>query len=52
MKSYRKFIIELEGRAVYSSRNYNNVRKVAWRIIKANPFGEVIVHLSGIICGI
>lgn len=52
MKSYRKFIIELEGRAVYASRSYESTRKVAWRIIKANPCGEVIVHLFGIIVGI
>lgn len=52
MKSPRKFIIELEGRAVYSSKNYNRVRTIAWRIIRANPMKEVIVHLYGIICGI
>lgn len=52
MESHRKFIIELEGRPVYASRSYENTRKVAWRIIKANPFREVIVHLSGIIVGI
>lgn len=52
MISSKKFIVELDGRAVYATRNYKQARKVAWRVIYANPYGEVIVHLSEIICSI
>lgn len=52
MKSMKKFIVEMEGRAVYASRSYENVRRVAWKLIRCNKDSEVIVHLSGIICGI
>ena len=52
MKSYRKFIVEMEGRAVYASKSYDNVRRVALRLINRNKDCEVIVHLYGIIVGI
>lgn len=52
MISAKKFIVELEGRAVYATRDYERARKVAWRLIYANPQKEVIVHLFGIIVGI
>lgn len=52
MKSHRKFIIEMEGRAVYASKNYERVRAVAWRLIRKNQHKEIIVHLFGIIVGI
>lgn len=52
MKSYRKYIVEMEGRAVYSSKSYENARRVAWKLIHVNKECEVIVHLYGIICGI
>lgn len=52
MISFRKFIVELEGRAVYASISYENARRVAWRLIYRNHYCEVIVHLGGIIVGI
>lgn len=52
MKSFRKYIVELEGRAVYASKSYNNARRVAWRLIKRNKCCEVIVHLYGFVVGI
>lgn len=48
----KKFIVEMEGRAVYSTRSYKLAQKVAWRLIACNRNCEVIVHLGGIICGI
>lgn len=47
-----KYIVEMEGRAVYASKNYTNVRRVAWRMIHADPHKEVIVQLMGFIVGI
>ena len=52
MKSSKKFIVEMEGRAVYASRSYENVRRVAWKLIHRNMGCEVIVHLNDFICGI
>lgn len=52
MKSFRKFIVELDGRAVYASKSYENARRAAWRIIYRNNYCEVMVHLYGIIVGI
>lgn len=52
MKSYKKFIVEMEGRAVYASKSYDNARRVAWKLINRNPYCEVIVQLYGIIVGI
>lgn len=52
MKSFKKFIVEMEGRAVYSTKSYTRARKVAWRLIARNKECEVFVHLGGIICGI
>lgn len=52
MKSFRKYIVELEGRCVYASLSYDNARRVAWKLINRNPYCEVIVHLYGIIVGI
>ncbi len=52
MKSGKKFIVELEGRAVYASKSYDHARRVAWSLINRNPYCEVIVHLYGIIVGI
>lgn len=52
MISFRKFIVELDGRAVYASKSYKNAQRVAWQIIYRNPCREVIVHLGDIICGI
>lgn len=54
--SKKKYIVELEGRPVYASRNYKRVRQVAWRMIhmysKQDKYLEVIVHYMGIIVGI
>lgn len=47
-----KYIVEMDGRAVYASKNYDRVREVAWRLIEKNPHTEIIVHLYGIIVGI
>lgn len=52
MISANKYIVELDGRAVYASRDYERARKVAWRVIYANPRKEVIVHFYGFMCGI
>lgn len=52
MRSSKKFIVEMEGRAVYASKSYKNARRVAWQLIYHNRYCEVIVHLDGIICGI
>lgn len=52
MKSYRKYLVEMDGRAVYSSKNYKHARRVAWKLIHRNPFIEVIVQLGWIIVGI
>lgn len=52
MESAKKIIVELDGRAVYATRNYNRARQVAWRLIYANKDREVIVHNMGIIWGI
>lgn len=53
MKSFKKFIVELEGRAVYASKSYDNARRVAWKIIYRNDrYCEVLVHLYGIIVDI
>lgn len=52
MKSLRKYIVELDGRCVYASKNYDRVRDIAWKLIRLNPKKEVIVHIDGIICGI
>lgn len=52
MKSFRKYIVELEGRAVYASRSYKNVRRVAWKLIYMHNDKEVMVHIFGIIVGI
>ena len=47
-----KYIVEMEGRVVYASKNYTNVRRVAWKLIRTNPFKEIIVRLHWIIVGI
>lgn len=47
--SNKKIIVELDGRAVYATRNYERARKVAWRLIYANPRKEVIVQFLGLI---
>lgn len=52
MKSHKKFIVEMEGRAVYSSKNYEHARRVAWNLIHRNKYSEIIVHLCGLIVGI
>lgn len=52
MKSLRKFIVEMDGRAVFSTKNYAIARKVAWRLIYRNKYREIIVHVDGIIVGI
>lgn len=52
MVSYKKFIVEMESRAVYSSKSYDRARQVAWQLIARNRMCEIIVHLGGIICGI
>lgn len=52
MKSKNKFIVEMDGRAVYASKNYDRVKEVAWHLIKKNPYVEIIVHFDGIIVGI
>lgn len=52
MNSIKKIIVELDGRAVYATKNYKSARKVAWKLIHKNPKKEVIVHLDGIIMGI
>lgn len=52
MKSVRKFIVEMEGRAVYATKSYSRARHVALRLIARNPYCEIFVHLYGIICGI
>ena len=52
MKSCKKIIVEMEGVAVYASKSYENARKVAWKLIRKNPFKEIIVHINGIIMGI
>lgn len=52
MISRKKFIVEMEGRAVYATKSYSRARHVAWRLIARNKECEVIVHLFGILCGI
>lgn len=52
MISKKKFIVEMEGRAVYASKSYSRARKVALRLIARNKYCEIFVHLYGIICGI
>ena len=54
MISDKKIIVELDGRAVYSSKSYKNARRVAWRLIHTptNRYKEVIVQQFGIIIGI
>lgn len=52
MKSSRKYIVELEGRAVYASKSYKNVQRVAWKLIYMHNDMEVMVHLFGIIISI
>jgi hypothetical protein len=52
MKSFRKFIVEMEGRAVFATKSYDVARRVAWRLIHKNKDCEIIVHLYGIIVGI
>ena len=52
MKSWKKFIVEMEGRAVYSTKSESRARQVALRLIAINKESEIFVHLGGIICGI
>lgn len=52
MKSFKKYIVEMEGRAVYATKSYSRARQVAWRLIARNKECEIIVHHFGIICGI
>ena len=52
MKSTKKFIVEMESRAVYSSKSFENARRVTWIIIHRNKDCEVIVQLNDIICGL
>lgn len=52
MISKKKFIVEMEGKAVYATKSYSRARKVAWNLIARNKECEIIVHLFGIICGI
>lgn len=52
MISMKKYIIEMDGRAVYATCSYENARRVAWRLIYKNRVCEIIVHLYGIIVGI
>lgn len=52
MKSWKKFIVEMEGIAVYSTKSYSQARKVALRLIARNKNYEIFIHLGGIICGI
>lgn len=49
MRSHRKFIVELEGRAVYASKSYKNAQRVAWKLIYMHNDMEVMVHLFGLI---
>lgn len=42
----------MDGRSVYSTKSYNNARRVAWRLIRLNRYVEIIVHLGGIIVGV
>ena len=52
MMSKKKFIVEMDGRAVYATKSYSRACNVAWQLIYRNPYCEIIVHLYGIICGI
>lgn len=52
MRSQKKFIVEMEGKAVYATKSYSRARQVALRLIARNRYCEVFVHLYGIICGI
>lgn len=52
MKSSKKFIVEMEGRAVYATKSYTRASQVAWLLIARNKDCEVLVHLGGIICSI
>lgn len=52
MKSNRKYLVEMDGRSVFATKNYKHARRVAWRLIHRNPFVEVIVQLGWIIVGI
>lgn len=52
MISNRKFIVEMDGVAVYSTKNYECARRVAWRLIRLNKWKEIIVQIGGLIVGI
>ena len=52
MMSTRKIIVELDGRAVYCTKNYERARQVAWKLIHMNKDKEVIVQHMEIIYGI
>lgn len=52
MESWKKFIVEMEGRAVYSTKSESRARQVALRLIARNKDCEIFIHLGGIICGI
>ena len=52
MKSWKKFIVEMEGRAVFATKDYSQARRVALRLIARNKECEIFIHLGGIICGI
>lgn len=50
MKSWKKYIVEIDGRAVYSSRSEARAFQVAAALAERNKECEILVHLGGIIC--
>lgn len=50
MISWKKYIVEIEGRAVYSTRSKSRAFEVAARLAERNKQCEILIHLGGIIC--
>lgn len=49
MKSFRKYIVEMEGRAVFATKSLDVAQRVAWRLMQKNKDCEILVQLGGII---
>lgn len=52
MLSKRKYLVEMDGRSVFATRNYKHAKRVAWRLIHRNQEVEIMVHLYGLIVDI
>lgn len=46
------YIVYMDGREIYHTRNYDRAKACAWNLIKLYRYREIIVSMDGIIVGI